>query len=408
MRRVVVTGIGCISPLGATLEDTMSAIIRGESGVRYIPEWEEYRGLKTRLGAPVQDSIEIEHPTAKACRSMGRAAFLSTAATEQALRQAELIDSEILSNGRTGIAYGSGTGSPQALTEVCRFLFEKTTKGITGTTYHRMMSHTCAANMGIYFGVKGRVLPTSSACTSGSLGIGYAYEQVAYGIQDVMIAGGAEEFAPPIAAIFDVLYACSVKNDEFDSTPRPFDAKRDGLVIAEGSATLILEEYEHALKRGAVPLAELVGFGTNSDGHHITAPLQDTIETSIRMALNQAGIKAEQIDYINAHATGTPVGDVIESRATLSVMGSSAAVSSLKGHTGHMLGASGAVEAAVTLAMMERGWFCPTRNLDEVDSECAPLNYIVGDGVELPCEYVMSNTFAFGGVNTSLIFKKIS
>lgn len=406
MRRVVVTGIGCISPLGATLEDTLSAVRSGKSGVKYISAWDEYQGLKTRLGSPIETEIELQNPKSKACRSMGRAALLSTAATEQALAQAQLHDQELLSSGRVGIAYGSGTGSPEALTETCNFLFNKTVRGITGTTYHRMMSHTCAANMGIYFGVRGRVLPTSSACTSGSLGIGYAYEQIKYGLQDVMIAGGAEEFAPPIAAIFDVLYACSLKNDSADKTPRPFDVDRDGLVIAEGAATFILEELEHARARGAKPIAELVGFGTSSDGYHITVPLQETMEVSMRLALDSAELKAAEIGYINAHATGTTVGDKAESNATLSVMGSNIAVSSLKGHLGHMLGASGAAEAALSVVMMNAGWFCPTRNLETVDSDCAQLNYIQNQGCDLETEFVMSNTFAFGGINTSLIFKR--
>lgn len=406
MRRVVVSGIGLISPLAIGLEENLSAIRDGQSAVRRITAWDEYQGLRTRLGAAVELPVVLRNETSKAVRSMGRTALLATAATEQALEQAGLLESSLFSSGRVGIAYGSGTGSTQAMSHACNFLYHKTTKGLTGTTYHQMMSHTCAANIGIYFGIRGRIIPTSSACTSGSLAIGYATEQIRYGKQDVMIAGGAEEFAASIAAIFDVLFACSVKNDTPQLTPRPFDTARDGMVVAEGACSFILEEREHALARGVLPLAEVVGFGSNSDGYHITAPLQETIEAAMQLALDDAGISAAELGYINAHATGTPVGDITESLATARVLGSKTPISSLKGHLGHMLGASGAVEAALTIGMMNQGWCCPTRNLEQVDARCAELNYVMSDARELDAEFAMSNTFAFGGINSSLIFKK--
>lgn len=407
MRRVVVSGIGLVCPLGLTLSESLAAVQQGKCGVQRIDEWDCYDGLRTRLGAPVQAEVTLSRPESKAVRSMGPASWLATAASEQALSQAGLFDEPMLSNGRVGIAYGSGTGSPQALADVCGFLFKQTTRGITGTTYHRMMSHTCAANIGMYFGVRGRLLPTSSACTSGSLAIGLAYEQIKHGMQEVMIAGGAEEFAPAIAAIFDTLYACSTRNDSPEESSRPFDVDRDGLVVGEGACTLILEEKSHAEARGVRPLAEIIGFGTTSDGHHITQPLQESIEAAMRLALESAEIPATAVDYINAHATGTSIGDITESLATANIMGAQTPISSLKGHLGHLLGASGAAETALSIAMLNDGWCCPTKNLAQVDPRCAELSYVQDDCRALEGEVLMSNTFAFGGVNTSILCRRI-
>ncbi|HMO19249.1 MAG TPA: beta-ketoacyl-ACP synthase [Oligoflexia bacterium] len=408
MRRVVVSGIGLLSPLGLGLSETLSGIYAGLSGVRYQNEWDEYQGLKTRLGAPLPEFKYPDNWSPKAVRSMGRAALIALYATQQALDQAGILKEDpLLSSGRLGIAYGSGTGSPEALSHVCNFMFNKSIKGITSTTYHKMMSHTCAANLGLFYGIRGRVIPSSSACTSGSLGIGYAFESIRTGLQDVMIAGGSEEFAPSIAAIFDVLYACSLKNDFPNETPRPFDKNRDGLVVGEGACTLILEDLEHAISRGVRPLAEIVGFGTNSDGFHITSPLQETVEECMHLSLKDANLCSSDIGYINAHATGTPVGDVVESVATSRALPSNPPISSLKGHIGHLLGASGAAEIALTIAMMNSGRFAPTRNLESPDSECAEIDYIINEVRSLDIEYAMSNTFAFGGINTSLILKKM-
>lgn len=408
MRRVVVSGMELLSPLGLSLKSSLEGIKSNQSGVRYISEWDKYKGLKTRLGAPLPEFTFPEHWALKATRSMGRAALLATLVSERALEQAGIIkDDPLLKSGRLGIAYGSGTGSPEALSHICNLLFDDSTKGITSTTYHKMMSHTCAANIGIFFGIRGRIIPTSSACTSGSLGIGYAYENITSGAQDIMIAGGAEEFAISITAIFDVLYACSLKNEATNDTPSPFDKDRDGLVVAEGACTLILEEREHALARGVNPIAEIVGFGTNSDGYHVTSPLQDTVEECIRLSLRSAKLTPESIGYVNAHATGTSVGDITESLASKNVLSSDIPISSLKGHLGHLLGASGAAEAALTIAMMNENWFCPTRNLKNIDPRCGELDYIMDENRSINCEHSMSNTFAFGGINTSLIFKKV-
>jgi 3-oxoacyl-[acyl-carrier-protein] synthase II len=268
------------------------------------------------------------------------------------------------------------------------------------------MAHTTAVNIGVFFGLKGRIHTTSSACTSASQGIGYAYEAIKYGHQTVMLAGGGEELCPTEAVVFDTLFATSTQNDTPALTPSPFDKHRDGLVIGEGACTLILEELEHAKARGAKIYAELVGFGTNSDGLHVTQPNAQTMEIAIRLALKDAQLNANDIGYVNAHGTATDRGDVAETSATHAVFGSTMPISSLKSYTGHTLGACGALEAWASIQMMNENWFAPTLNLTEIDPECAPLDYIRGDIRTLETHYVMSNNFAFGGINTSLIFKR--
>ncbi len=309
----------------------------------------------------------------------------------------------------TGIAFGCTQGSPRAFEVYARkFYAGRTLKGIRGSDYVRFMSHTCAANIAQFFGIVGRVVPTSSACTSGSQGIGYAYESIRFGRQDIMIGGGAEELDAIDAAIFDVLLAASRRNDEPERTPRPFDVARDGTVVGEGAGSLVLEELSHAQARGAPIHAEVLGFATNCDGRHMTNPDAASMERVMRMALEDAGIQASDVDYVNAHASATEVGDIAESQATYAVFGDRVPVSSLKGQMGHTLGACGALEAWMTIEMMREGWLAPTLNLEAPDGRCAPLDYLMGAPRELAAEIAVSNNFAFGGVNTSLVFRRWS
>ncbi|MEX0828307.1 MAG: beta-ketoacyl-ACP synthase, partial [Haliea sp.] len=259
-------------------------------------------------------------------------------------------------------------------------------------------------NIGVFFNLKGRIIPTSSACTSGSQGIGYAYEAIKYGHQTLMIAGGAEELCATEAAVFDTLYATSTRNAEPQLTPRPFDRDRDGLVIGEGACSLILEEREHALARGANIRAEIVGFATNSDGSHVTQPEAETMYRAMGLALENAGLPPTRVGYISAHGTATDRGDVAESHATYRLFGGNTPISALKSYTGHTLGACGALEAMVAIEMMNRGWFHATANLENPDPACAPLDYLTGEGRNINTDCVMSNNFAFGGINTSLLF----
>ena len=222
-----------------------------------------------------------------------------------------------------------------------------------------------------------------------------------------MISGGAEEFHPTQVGIFDTLYATSTKNDTPKLTPSPFDVSRDGLVIGEGAGTLILEEYEHAAARGAKIYAEIIGYSTNTDGTHITNPNSETMGIVMQQALDSAKLPAKEIGYINAHGTGTKYGDIAETKATEFVLGNNTPISSLKSYTGHTLGACGAIEAILSIEMMNNNWFCPTLNLKEVDQDCGQLDYIKDSGRNLEIEYFMTNNFAFGGINTSLIFKRM-
>lgn len=406
MKRVVITGMAVFTPIGSSWPAVQESLQARRSGIVRVDAWDRYVGLRTRLGGMVKDFQVPENYTRKVTRSMGRVAVMATCSAERALQDAGLQDNPVIQSGNTGIAYGSSSGTPTALADFGNMLISGKMDGINANTYLRMMPHTAPVNMGVYLGVQGRIIPTSSACTSGSQGIGYAYEAIKYGLQTVMLAGGAEELDASQAAVFDTLFATSVRNDQPSCTPRPFDRDRDGLVIGEGAGTLILEELEHAQARGARIYAELIGFYCNSDGRHITQPSADTMQLTMRGALQSAGIEAAAVGYINAHGTATDVGDIAESTATHRVFGGNTPISSLKSYVGHTLGACGAIEAWASICMMNAGWFAPTLNLENVDDKCAPLNYIVGNGHALECEYVMSNNFAFGGINTSLVFKR--
>ena len=405
MKRVVVTGMAGFSPIGCDWPQVAANLTSLQSGIRYMTDWDIYDGLNTRLGGPVEDFEKPEHYTRKVIRSMGRVAMLATRATELVLADAGLIGDPFLSSGQVGVSYGSSTGSPDALADFGQMMSAHTTTGINANTYLKMMSHTTAVNIGIFFSLRGRVFTTSSACTSGSQGIGYAYEAIRHGQQIAMVAGGAEELSATEAAVFDTLYATSTLNETPERTPKPFDVARDGLVVGEGAATLILEEYEHATARGARIHAEIVGFGTNSDGAHITQPNQETMTVAMLLALADQAVQPEQIGYVSAHGTATDRGDIAESHATVTALGVKP-ISSLKSYTGHTLGACGALEAWVTINMMREGWFHPTLNLTQPDPQCAELDYIMDECRSLNCEYVMSNNFAFGGINTSLIFRQ--
>ncbi|WP_317204808.1 beta-ketoacyl-ACP synthase [Janthinobacterium sp.] len=405
-RRVAVTGMAGISPIGNDWASIRARLGEYRNAVVRMDEWADYEGLNTQLGAPAAPFTLGERYHRKAVRSMGRVALMATRASEMGLLDAGLLEGPLLKGGQMGIAFGSSAGTPSAIGDFGRMMEERTTKGINATTYIKMMAHTAPVNIGVFFGVTGRVVTTSSACTSGSQGIGYAYEAIRAGKQLAMIAGGAEELCATEAAVFDTLFATSTRNDAGHTTPRPFDAGRDGLVIGEGAGCLILEDFEHARARGAVIHAELVGFGTNSDGSHVTQPNAATMQIAMQLALRDAGLQPSDIGYVNAHGTGTQQGDIAESQATLKVFGAHTPISSLKSYMGHTLGACGALEAWISIEMMREGWFAPTINLEQVDAQCAALDYIVGEGRAIECEYVMSNNFAFGGINTSLIFKR--
>ena len=406
MKRVVITGMAGLTPIGNDWATVAQNLKTQTTGIQTMNDWDKYEGLNTRLAAPV-DFTRPKHYTRKQVRGMGRVAMLATYVSELALQDAGLLNDPILRSGKMGVAYGSSSGSFDGLIDFTKMLLNNDKGSLNATSYIRMMGHTCPVNIGLHFGINGRIIPTSSACTSSSQGIGYAYETIKYGIQTLMVAGGSDELSASQAAVFDTLFATSLRNDEPHKSPRPFDKDRDGLVIGEGGGTFILEEREHALSRGAHIYAEIVGFGTNSDGLHVTQPDSDSMQVAMQLAMQDARLNASAIGYISAHGTSTDRGDIAESQATAVIFGNKTPISSIKSYTGHTLGACGAIEAWAAVNMMNEGWFHPTANLDNIDPQCAELDYIKGDVRKLECDYVMSNNFAFGGINTSLVFKRV-
>jgi 3-oxoacyl-[acyl-carrier-protein] synthase II len=406
MKRVVITGMAGITALGDCWQQIELQLRARRNAVRRMPEWDYFTSLNTRLGAPIENFLIPPHYPRKMIRSMGRVSLFAVRASELALIDAGLLDDPAIRDGRMGISYGSSAGSVEPVRVFGKMLDTGSMQGVTSTSYIQMMPHTTAVNIGVFFGLKGRVIPTSSACTSGSQGIGYAYEAIRFGRQVMMLAGGGEEISAPGAAVFDTLFATSTRNDRPSETPRPFDIDRDGLVVGEGAATLVLEEYESAKARGARIYAEIVGFGSNSDGSHITQPEAETMAVAMQQALDDAGLPPSSVGYVSAHGTGTDRGDIAESHATARVIGCGTPISSMKSYLGHTLGACGAIEAWWAVEMMRCAWFAPTLNLDHPDPACASLDYVVGDGRLVDLEYVMSNNFAFGGINTSLILRR--
>ncbi|WP_115178031.1 beta-ketoacyl-ACP synthase [Neisseria lactamica] len=404
-RRVAVTGIGGITAFGRDWQSIQAAFKAEKNAVKHMDWHERFPELEAQLGAPIEDYAPPKHWTRKQLRSMGRVSYLCVDAAEQALADAGLLGDESITDGRMGVACGSSSGSTKDIGDVGELLLTGTSRNFSANTYVRMMPHTTAANIGIFFGLKGRIIPTSSACSSGSQGIGYAYEAIKYGLTDMMLAGGGEEFCPSEVYVFDSLYAASRRNGEPEKTPRPYDVNRDGLVIGEGAGIFVLEELEHAKRRGAKIYAELVGYGANSDGSHVTQPQKDTMQKCMELALQDAGITPDKIGYVNGHGTATEKGDIAETLATEAVFGF-VPISSQKSYLGHTLGACGALEAWFSIEMMNGGWFAPTLNLNDIDPRCGKVDYILSGGREIETDYVMSNNFAFGGVNTSLVFKR--
>lgn len=433
--RVVVTGVGIASPIGTTLDEASLSLQTGRHGIVTIPEWSGVEELRTRLAgvvpgyrSPPADALLKPNAASgpprggagltplelegrwhrKKTRTMGRVGLLATYATEQALVMAGLENDPVLGSGAAGLAYGSTSGSSEALVDFCVTLFTRLSmRGLQSTGFLKFMAHTCAANLAQFFGVRGRIVPTNSACTSGAQAIGYAYEAIKHGKQDVMIAGGADEMHFTTAVTFDLMFATSATfNNSPDLSPRPFDTRRDGLVVGEGAATLVLESYERARARGAKILGELLGFGTNCDGIHITAPSETGMCGAMALSLRDAGLTPGDIDYVNAHGTATDIGDVAESGATRTIFDRRVPISSAKSFTGHTMGACGAIEAALCLAMLQGEFLAPTRNLDEVDPRCADLDY-VREVRRVASRIMMTNNFAFGGVNTSMILGRV-
>jgi 3-oxoacyl-[acyl-carrier-protein] synthase II len=403
---VVITGLGLASPAGHDLEAVTRALREGRSGIRAVPEWRDVDGL-TALVAGLVEGVDLhEAIPRKFRRSMGRVAQLAAFAMSRAIADSGL-PAELVQGGRVGLAVGSTTGSPTATLEYYRNILGPGMRANKSTSFLQVMSHTCAANCALAFGITGRVWGPNSACTSASQAIGLGYETLLAGAQDVMICGGAEEVHFTTAATFNLAGAASSGyNDRPHLTPRPFDKARDGMVVGEGAGIVVLERLAHARARGARIYGEVVGFATTCDGEHITSPAEAGMARAMEQALASAGLSPANVDYVNAHATGTELGDSTEARATARVFGDRVPVSSTKGHVGHTLGACGAIETIFVLAMMRGGFAAPTLNLETIDPACSGV-WLLQQPLERPIRVAMNNNFAFGGINTSLVLRAL-
>ncbi len=406
LKRVVITGLGVVSPFGNGMPALMKGIKEGRSAVRRMEGWEQYIGLRSLVGAPVEMRDEKLIPRQKR-RSMGRMSIFAAQAADEALADAGIsLSSE--DPWRIGCVIGSTMGSAKSINDAFETMLpNKDLSRLNSTMFFQCMSHTAAVNVAQYLGLNGTIMAPAAACASALHAIGMGYDLIRLGRQDVLLCGGAEELHPTVTGSFDILFATSTKyNDAPQKTPRPFDRDRDGLVCGEGSGLVVLEDYDRAIKRKAKIYAEIKGYSTTANGLHVSQSNKKSMITCMQQALKDAGVKADAIDYVNAHATATIQGDQEEAEAIRDVFGSTVPVSSLKGYIGHTLGASGAIELAASLSMMEQGVIYPTLNLDNVSPECEGIQHVM-EPLKKQITTVLKNGFAFGGINAALVCRKI-
>ena len=406
-RRVVITAASAITPIGNSKQKVVHSLQNGISGVQPLRRDDllaDY--LHCRVFGTVQEPIEYGFER-KYRKTMGPVSYYACHVVGQLLEQSGL-SREFVSSGRMGVAFGSTHGSPSVQRHIYKALYHKENShsgSLGAVDYLKSMVHTTAVNITKMFEITGRVICSSTACTTSSQSIGYGYEMVKYGMQDAMVCGGADEYDTTTVAVFDNLLACSTAyNDRPGQTPRPFDDDRDGLVVAEGAGAVLLEEYEAARKRGAPILGEVIGFSCNNNGGDLIFPNLEGITRTIQLGLESAGIGPEAMDFISAHATGTKMGDVIEARAIEQVYGNSPMVTGLKGYTGHTMASCGVIETIMTLYMMEKGFVAPTLHLENIDSRCSGIGHVT-QLTDKVIDIASVQNFAFGGVNTSLVLK---
>ncbi len=409
-RRVVITACAAITPIGRTREEMLHCLRDGVSGIRPLKEDGLLSGhIHSKVFGTVDYPVIYDFKRTFR-KTMGPVAYYACQVAKETLEHAGL-DSAFITSGRLGVAFGSTHGSPTVQREIYKTFFGGTrqdVRSIGAVDYLKSMVHTTAVNITKMFGITGRVISSSTACTTSSQSIGFGYEMIKFGMQDAMLCGGADEYDTTTVAVFDNLLACSTAfNDKPHMTPRPFDARRDGLVVGEGAGAVLLEEFEHARKRGATILGEIIGFSCNNNGGDLILPnLQGIIQT-IRVGLQSAGIDPRDVDLVSAHATGTKMGDIIEAQAIHNVYGSRPPVVALKSYMGHTMGSCGVIETIILLNLMREGCLVPTLNLDEVDERCAMICH--SRHVEnFPIKIAAVQNFAFGGVNTNLIIRKPS
>jgi 3-oxoacyl-[acyl-carrier-protein] synthase II len=407
-RRVVITGASAITPIGRSRAEIIRHLVEGISGVKKLRNdglltEHIHSGVYGTVDYPIDYDFKRSHS-----KTMGPVSFYACQVAKEALAASGL-DPAFITSGRLGVAFGSTHGSPSAQRNIYKTFFTETEKRVTSigaVDYLKSMVHTTAVNITKMFGITGRVISSSTACTTSSQSIGFGYEAVKFGMQDAMLCGGADEYDTTTVAVFDNLLACSTDfNDTPHLTPRPFDASRDGLVVAEGAGAVLLEEYAHAQKRGADILGEVIGFACTNNGGDLILPNTAGITRTLTLALAEAALAADTVDFISAHATATKMGDVVEAQAIGGIYGDGPVVAGLKSYMGHTMGSCGAIETIITLYLMQAGFIPRTLNLDRVDERCAMIRH-ARELQEKPVRIAAIQNFAFGGVNTCLMIKK--
>jgi 3-oxoacyl-[acyl-carrier-protein] synthase II len=407
-KRVVITGTAAITPIGHTRDAIRHNITHGVSGVKQIKDDQLLtRHIHSGVFGSVDYAIDYDFKR-RDRKTMGPVAYYACYVAEKALQESGLPE-EFIKSGRLGVAFGSTHGSPTVQRDIYRTFFSDDAAklaNVGAVDYLKSMVHTTAVNITKMFGITGRVISSSTACTTSSQSIGFGYEAVKYGLQDAMLCGGADEYDTTTVAVFDNLLACSTDyNQTPHKTPRPFDKHRDGLVVGEGAGAVVLEEYERARARGARILAEVIGFACANNGGDLILPNSDGISQTIKAGLDNARIHPEQVDLISAHATATKMGDAIEAQAIGRIFGQNPAVIGLKSYMGHTMGSCGVIETILVLDMMAQGYIAPTLNLEQIDERCSMVRHVTRLE-EAAISISAIENFAFGGVNTMLLLKK--
>ncbi len=407
-RRVVITAGSAITPIGHGKAAILESLRQGISGVKPLrPDGlltgHIHSGVFGTVDYPIEYDFKRTHR-----KTMGPVAYYACQTVKETLAAAGL-DPGFIASGRLGVAYGSTHGSPTVQRGIYKNFFggdKDEVAAIGAVDYLKSMVHTTAVNITKMFGITGRVIASSTACTTGSQAIGFGYEMVKYGMQDAMICGAADEYDTTTVAVFDNLLACSTAfNDTPHKTPRPFDARRDGLVVGEGGGAILLEAHDLAVARGAPILAEVIGYSCNNNGGDLILPNVHGIKETIRLGLENARIEAGDVDLVSAHATGTKMGDIIEAQAIGALYGDRPHVVGLKSYMGHTMATCGVIEVLITLYLMEAGFVAPTLNLEAVDRRCAMIRHVV-EAVETDLRIAAVQNFAFGGVNTCLFLRR--
>jgi 3-oxoacyl-[acyl-carrier-protein] synthase II len=404
-KRVVVTGLGVVHSLGTNLETFWNAVKEGKNGIKTITKFDT-SDYSTKVGAQIDDFDATQCIDKKEAKRMDLFTQYSIYAAQEAVTMAG-IDFSTIDPYRAGVLVGSGIGGIETLEDNCRILFEKGPKRISPFFVPMMIANMASGQIAIKFGLKGYNACVVTACATANHSIGDAMRVIQNGYADIMISGGAEASITPLGFSGFCSMRAMSENTDPKTASRPFDKNRDGFVMGEGAGILVLEEYEHAVKRGAKIFAELVGYGCTCDAYHITAPDPegDAGVKCLQLALEDAGVTPDKVGYINAHCTSTPLNDPLETRSIKKVFGPNIAVSSTKSMTGHLLGAAGGIEAIISIMAMRDSFLPPTINLHDPDPEC-DLDYVPNQGRKKEIEYALSNALGFGGHNGALLFKK--